>query len=166
MSEAGSFRLAQGAALGSMDLETGSAVLSRKVVWLREYLILVHDEIYANPKDKHKIVQRWHFSPDAQVMLKGQTAGAGRSPADGNAAVAALQYDDAVGHVGNRAERSGFHFDHNDFLTQPERGKSAVLCRTGSGQSGQPAGSSVCEIGCGRLGDPEGRRSVYRDDRA
>ena len=75
MSEAGSFRLAQGAALGYMDLETGSAVLSRKVVWLREDLILVHDEIYANPKDKHKIVQRWHFSPDAQVMLKGQTAG-------------------------------------------------------------------------------------------
>ena len=45
------------------------------MVWLREDLILVHDEIYANPQDKHKIVQRWHFSPDAQVMLKGQTAG-------------------------------------------------------------------------------------------
>lgn len=72
-SESCGFRLAQGAALGYMDLETGSAVLSRKVVWLREDLILVHDEIYANPKDTHKIVQRWHFSPAAEVTLKGQT---------------------------------------------------------------------------------------------
>ena len=71
MSTAGNYRLAQGAVMGYMDLETGSAVVSRKVIWLREDLIMVHDEIYANPKDSHKVVQRWHFSEKADVQIKG-----------------------------------------------------------------------------------------------
>lgn len=64
------YRMAQGAMLGYMDLSTGSAVVSRKVIWLNAELILIHDEIYANPKDQHKIVQRWHFAPDAELELR------------------------------------------------------------------------------------------------
>ena len=71
MSTVGKYRLAQGAVLGYMDLETGSAVVSRKVIWLREDLILVHDEIYANPKEMHKVVQRWHFGENAEAKIKG-----------------------------------------------------------------------------------------------
>ena len=71
--QAGSVQLAQGTTLGYMELKQGSAVVSRKVLWLREDLILVHDEIAANPQDQHKIVQRWHFAPQAQAALRGNT---------------------------------------------------------------------------------------------
>lgn len=64
----GDIRFAQGSTLGYYDLSTGTALINRKVIMIGDDLVLVNDEIYANPNDQHKISMRWHLAPGAEVV--------------------------------------------------------------------------------------------------